>query len=330
MNTESNIVLGIDGGGTHTRVIAANIKGNILAYAEKGGSSPSKNADAEENVKSAINEAISRAKRNPCDVKMIVAGLASLDSEKDLEWATKMTDIDGLDCPKLHVNDAVVAQYGAFAGAPGIIVISGTGSILFGANEAGSTIRNYDFHHYAASASRFLSYHTIYEIMAGNCDSSDAGLLNLIFNYWQVKDRMELCKLGSRGFCDDRRERDRLFGNMAPLVTEAALQGSAVAKTVCNQAIHEIVVGVELLATCFHSNTIPVAYIGSVVNSVYIQQSLTTALHDRSHKRFQVRGPMLSSAKGAVLMALNRLGETINDSIVVRLQQSGKAEAGSQ
>jgi glucosamine kinase len=49
-------------------------------------------------------------------------------------------------------------------------VIAGTGSILLGINEVGSNFRNYEFHHYAASAARFLSYDAVYEALAGHTD----------------------------------------------------------------------------------------------------------------------------------------------------------------
>lgn len=43
----------------------------------------------------------------------------------------------GIDCLKQHVNDAVVAHSGALLKDPGIIVISGTGSIIYALTEEG-------------------------------------------------------------------------------------------------------------------------------------------------------------------------------------------------
>ena len=51
----------------------------------------------------------------------------------------------------------VIAHAGALRSAPGIIAISGTGSVVFGVNEAGRRLRNYDFRHYARSAARHLA-----------------------------------------------------------------------------------------------------------------------------------------------------------------------------
>ena len=35
---KQGIVLGIDGGGTYTRVVAADLEGRVLAFSKKGGS----------------------------------------------------------------------------------------------------------------------------------------------------------------------------------------------------------------------------------------------------------------------------------------------------
>jgi len=39
---KNGIFLGIDGGGTHTRVVAVNMYGNVLSYVESGASSLNK------------------------------------------------------------------------------------------------------------------------------------------------------------------------------------------------------------------------------------------------------------------------------------------------
>ncbi len=60
-----------------------------------------------------------------------------------------------------HVNDAVSAHRGALMDEQGIDVMAGTGSIIVGMTDDGQMIRNYDFHHYAASAARFIAYDAV-------------------------------------------------------------------------------------------------------------------------------------------------------------------------
>ncbi len=101
------IVVGIDGGGTHTRAVATDLAGHVLASAQTGSASPFKDDLALENVRQAIQEVVTRSDRSPGDVVGLVAGMAGLDRPKDQEWAERFTALPGLNCPRLHVNDAV-------------------------------------------------------------------------------------------------------------------------------------------------------------------------------------------------------------------------------
>ncbi|PYI57280.1 BadF/BadG/BcrA/BcrD ATPase family protein [Paenibacillus flagellatus] len=317
----SGVVIGMDGGGTHTRVMVADCEGNVLAYVEKGASSIRKDLQAMQNVREALEEALLQAGRDISEVMALTAGMAGLDSESDLEWVLPMTALDGLDCPKQHVNDAVVAHSGALLSEPGIIVISGTGSIIFAMNENGRAIRNYDAHHYAASAARFLSYDATFELLAGNVDDSDQDLVDEMLRFWEAPSVEELTQLALQGFVADRRERNRKFAQLAPAITEAAMGGSRLARTVCDRAVHQIVVGVEIVASRFSGSEVAVALIGSVVNSDYFQRQLTSALKTGNNKRYRLVPPVFSPVAGAVLMALKQLGLTPGQAVLQRLGQ---------
>src|SRR5947209_5935704 len=156
MFMSQDIVVGIDGGGTHTRVMVMDFFGNVLSYVEKGSASLHKDLHAKQNVHQALTEALTVAQRDLHQVRGVAAGIAGYDSESDLDWVETLTDMEGLSCPRWHVNDAVVAHYGALMARPGIVAISGTGSIILARTEDGHYLRNYDFRHYAASAARFI------------------------------------------------------------------------------------------------------------------------------------------------------------------------------
>ncbi|WP_194287386.1 BadF/BadG/BcrA/BcrD ATPase family protein [Gracilibacillus oryzae] len=321
MSSRFDVVLGIDGGGTHTRVVVADMEGNKLSYTEKGASSIKKDLRAVENVREAILEALSLAACNVTNVKGVTAGIAGLDSVEDYKWAEELIRIEGLNCPKWIVNDAVIAQSGAFLMKPGIVVVSGTGSIIFAVNEAGKEIRNFDFHQYAYSAARFLSYDVIFEILSGNINETDQKLVNQVLSFWNVKEINELRLLGLEGFIEDDRERNKFFGQMGSLVTEAANDGSELARSVCDRSIHQLVVGVEILGSCFSSDVVPVAYIGSVLASPYMETGITESLQQRSRKIYEVREPVLSAVSGAALMALANLDTQITDDTINNLRK---------
>jgi glucosamine kinase len=320
----TDCVVGIDGGGSFTRVAVADLQGNVLSYTEHGASSIHKDAQATNNVREGIAAALAQAGRDVSDVKALVAGIAGYDSENDLPWVEELTALPGIDCPRGHVNDAVIAHAGAFQTKPGIVVISGTGSIILAVTEDGRHIRNYDMHHYAASAARFLSYDLVHELLAGYRGPSDTGLVRQTLDYWGAADMKELRDLALSGFSDDRRDRNALFGRMAPIVTTAALEGSALARSVCDRKVHEVAVGVRMLGACFDGEHVPVACIGSVINSTYMKQKFTEACAAApgDGKRYLLSEPVLSPVSGAVMMAYNRMGIAWEETTVRNLLNS--------
>src|SRR6266511_6424010 len=115
------VVLGVDGGGTFTRAMLVDIDGRVLAYAETGGSNPNHHPRAEENAREAIEQVLAAAGCQPGQVAALVSGFAGLDGPEDQEWADRFTAVPGLVCPRLSVNDAVIAHAGALRSQPGII-----------------------------------------------------------------------------------------------------------------------------------------------------------------------------------------------------------------
>jgi glucosamine kinase len=318
-NYKNRVVVGIDGGGTHTRVMVADTEGRILSYIERGASSIHKDLQARENVCQALEQALHESEKNVSDVATLYAGIAGFDTKADLNWVEPLTDLPGLICVKQHVNDAVVAHSGALLSEPGVIVISGTGSIIFAVTEDGKQIRNYDLHQYAASAARFLAYDAIYELLAGNVQENDQLLVQSMLQFWGVSSVEELSQLALKGFITDQRERNRKFAELAPTITESALQRSTLAQTVCNRALHQIMVGVEILASYFSEPEVKVALIGSVVNSEYFQQQLASRMKEGNNKRYRIVSPAFSPVAGAVLMALKQLGINITPQLLENL-----------
>lgn len=307
---DASIVVGIDGGGTHTRVMVCDLEGKQLAYLEgNGAASFHKDKNAVQNVRTAITDAIAIAGRRAEDVRCLAAGIAGYDTPEDLAWVAELTDVPGLSCPKLHVNDAVSAHAGALLAKPGIVAISGTGSIILGVTETGRQIRNYDFHHYAASAARFIAYEAVFEVLAGNGSSSDESLLLTMLRHFEVNSLEQLSEFARLGFQSDRRERDRRFGQFAPYVTEAAENGSAIARTVLNRAAEQLKVGIEMIASGFECDEVQVAFIGSVISSPYLSRTLTELLAYGRNKHYIVTPPKLEPVAGSVLLALKALGQ---------------------
>lgn len=320
----NELILGLDGGGTYTRAAITETNGKLRSYVEyRGAASKHKDKNAKENVFNAINEVVKKADCEIDDIIGVTVGVAGYDSEKDLEWIRELTDIEGLTCPVQNVSDSVIAQKGAFLLQPGIIAISGTGSIIFGITETNEHIRNYNFHHYAATAARFIAYDSVYKVIAGETDQSDIDFVNTVLKHFEVSDTIALAKIGSKGFTDETTQRMKVFGDLAPAVTTAALNGSHLAEYICTKAAADLVTGIKLVGACFEYDSVSVALIGSVANSTFIKNKITESINKKdNNKNYNlVAEPALPPVLGAIMMSMQLVDITINEQVINNLHE---------
>lgn len=226
------------------------------------------------------------------------------------------------------MNDSEVGHAGAFLFEPGIMAISGTGSMIMGCEEEGRVIFNSTIGHYAPTAARFLSYDIVYKILAGQVKQEDELLVRNILGFWECEDEVEFRELASKRFIEDRMERDRQFGLMAPILTEAALEGAPLAKNVCDDAVRSLETGIRLVGGFFREQRVKVCFVGSVIRSAYICDKLTEVLEGISNKEFQVVEPILSPVAGAIAISLRESGIKVDKELLNRLLKHFQSKVG--
>lgn len=134
-------VVGVDGGGTKTQAVILDVNFAVLGEGFAGPSNPLRVGIV--NAAAAIREAIDRA----CEVATLrrtdlvaaevgLAGASRSELRERMREALHGTGIGEI----VVVGDADIALYGATEGEPGLIVISGTGSICCGINGRGKRI----------------------------------------------------------------------------------------------------------------------------------------------------------------------------------------------
>lgn len=324
MNNE--IVIGIDGGGTYTRVVVADLKGNILGYSKKkGGVHPGKNENPEINLKMAITDALKMENQSKSTIKHIVAGFAGVNNPKDHEWARAYLSNSGINTAATFVNDATVAQYGAYLTGAGILAIAGTGSIVIGKTENGLMVRNYDFHHDSEAGARYLSYSLLYDIISRSLGSEDKPLLEDVLAYWGVEDIGRLRIIASNGFSKNRIEALQKLSYMATIVTSHAEKGNKFAIKACKRAAESLVNGIQIVSSSYSSNLVPLCFVGGVANHSFIKKMIKEHLQEiQSIKSFVYYSPQLSPVFGAVLYAYNEIGIEINNNLTNKLLSMNK------
>lgn len=134
---------GIDGGGTKTSVALVDEAGNMVGTATRGPANARSLGlePAAENIAGAIRAALDAAGATLDDLAGICACLAGLDTELDLPVPRLALERLGYTGPAILENDVVGAWAAATEGAPGIVVIAGTGSTALGMNTRGEMWR---------------------------------------------------------------------------------------------------------------------------------------------------------------------------------------------
>lgn len=311
------VVIGIDGGGTHTRVIVADVAGNILGYAKGNGVHPEKNKTPDLNVKHTIEAALKNANVPLESVVQIVAGFAGLNKPEDKIWAQSYLEIDGLRAKKIVINDAEIAQFGAFLGKPGVIAVSGTGSNVIGKTELGEIHSNRNFHHLPRASARYLSYSVIYDLISQKEKKENESITAKILRYWNVESIEELRHLVASGFKGYELDGIKELSDMAIIVTEEALKGNETANRACEKSAKSLLLGIQLVASLFEAETVPVSLIGSVANSKPVRDILLREMEATdSLKKLSYQEPELSPMLGAVLYALNEIGKEPDRSVI--------------
>ena len=137
-NAQINRVVGIDGGGSKTLYVSLGRDGHVLRQARSRGINPIDNPGWQ----AIYAEAATPFAPAPGETVAVAAALPA-HGEVDAISARQrqaIADVFG-DGPQAVLNDVDGAQIGAFAGGPGILILSGTGSMAWARDLNGQSHR---------------------------------------------------------------------------------------------------------------------------------------------------------------------------------------------
>ncbi len=127
------LVVGVDGGGSHTRVLLADAAGSVLARVEGPGSAlrPGAEGAAADIIKALIHDALAKAERSETRPAVCVVGVAGAGQERAAQalWSVlaKHRVADDVSVQA----DAVIAMDDAFGDSAGVLLVAGTGSVAY-------------------------------------------------------------------------------------------------------------------------------------------------------------------------------------------------------
>jgi N-acetylglucosamine kinase-like BadF-type ATPase len=134
-------VIGIDAGGTKTVCLLADESGAIVSRARGDGANLQAVGElqVEKILHTVMAQAIGDRRVAPA---AICLGIAGVDRPNDAAVVNGIMRRIGLHSRVVIVNDALIALETGAPGEPGVVVISGTGSIAYGRNANGEAARS--------------------------------------------------------------------------------------------------------------------------------------------------------------------------------------------
>jgi N-acetylglucosamine kinase-like BadF-type ATPase len=302
----SAVVLGIDGGGTHTR--GSIVEGErVLAFAESGSIKRLRvgAAAAEENLRALMAELYKLA-----GVKGVQAGsvgVASATMPGVPEWIGAVLGDFGVERWEV-VGDQVIALDAAFKGGPGILQIAGTGTNTVGRAPDGGEEQagGWSSRLGDEGSGYWIGLHAIRRGLHALDREEPSRVLDVVGEIWGTKTIDELVNVGDSTPGPD-------FAALAPAISELAEEGDRVAVDVLEQAARDLVKFVLLVREkLFRKHglkaEVPVAWIGSVIGKSRIVREGFFAGLKAAAPEMPVRGEETRGIEGAVWRAQRMAG----------------------
>jgi len=139
------LVLGVDGGGSKTHAMVADVRGETLGFASSGRSNweDAGLGGARAALEAAITGALAAAGVDAGDLAASAFGLAGLDWDSDRPMLAALIDPLALGGPRRLDNDSFIALRAGTSQPFGVVVIAGTGTVAAGRDPAGRTFRTF-------------------------------------------------------------------------------------------------------------------------------------------------------------------------------------------
>ncbi len=272
------VVLGIDGGGTRTRVSIVD-GGRILAHAENGSIKRLRVGEevAEENLRALLKDVYAQA--GVSGVRAATAGVASATMPGVKEWITAVFQEFHVERSEV-VGDEVIALDAAFRGGPGILQIAGTGSNTIGRAPDGSRecAGGWSSRLGDEGSGYWIGVNSIRRALHAHDREEPTQILKRVGEIWGTPTIDDLVNLGDSTPGPD-------FAALAPAINELAEAGDAVAIGVLQQAAADLVAFVLLVREKLrrkHGITVevPVAWTGGVVEKMtLVREAFFAGLH---------------------------------------------------
>jgi N-acetylglucosamine kinase-like BadF-type ATPase len=315
-------VIGIDGGGTCSRAIAMSIDGEPLG--EVNGGPLNYNTTSPAKFRESLADIIQQFSDGHdlgSVAEQVVIGTASLFTSLDVGEATNVCG-GLLPSDRLKVvGDVVTALYGATLGAPGLLVISGTGSIAAAIDGDGCCHTTGGLGPSIGGdpgSAYWIANEVLLHASVESCNGTQStGLTDLICRYFNISEFKKLVP----AIYSEVESAKRLAG-LSRFIATSDFNGQPFWLSILRRA------GVRLAKLCepLAAKLDSTKWLGTVhasgsvlVNNGHVRESFVAELSTKAKRTLTVESPALSAVEGAALMALKKIAPTRVDEVAARL-----------
>lgn len=323
MAEQERYVLGIDGGGTHTRAAILDETGMLLGTGSAGPSNYQSAGlvAAGENIRRATDAAFAMAGIPPAPATAVFLGMAGVVSATD---RAAMETI----ARELHLGERIgvdhdirTALAGGLAGAEGMALIAGTGSACYGRRDDGAAWRAGGWGHLLddPGSGYWIGLQGLMATVRG-ADGRDArtALADILTDAIGLHDIGDIIRLaGHEGLSRTG------IAALARPVLKAWDDGDPAAASIVRRGANELAAMVRAVAVAldWEQRAVPVVTIGGVLDHTGYRELVIAAIGE-SLPRASVAHPLLPPMLGAGLLALELAGISPDTGMIERMRKS--------
>jgi N-acetylglucosamine kinase-like BadF-type ATPase len=235
-------VLGLDAGGTKTVCLLADGDGNVVGSGRAGGANLQ--TEGELQVEKVLHAVIDQALdgRDP-QIAALCLGMAGADRADDTATVRDILRRLGHRHHVLVVNDALVALVAGAGDSPGIVIISGTGSIQYGVNQRAMAARagGWGFMLGDEGSGYWIGRHAVTAVLHERDGRGPRTKLTpLVCDHFEVASPDLLVRQ-----IYDRGLRPQAIASLGALVEHARAHGDIVAAEILRQAAEHLTIGAQ-------------------------------------------------------------------------------------
>jgi N-acetylglucosamine kinase-like BadF-type ATPase len=344
-NPKSGIFLGVDGGQSHTEAVVADENGNILGRGFGGPSNHAEHPGGRERLRNAIIDSVGGAIRDAGKDFEDFGEDSSEEFDAGFDsgcyfaaahfgmtgGAEYKEEIIGeiVKARSLSVgHDAPTALLGATAGKPGIIVIAGTGSVVYGENAAGATAKIGGLGYlFSDEGSGFWLAAQVVRlaIKEQDCLIGPNGLERLVLDFFGREKIRQL----TDDYYNGKMTRDEL-ASFARAAHDAAEAGNALIENQIELGASVLVESVASAAQQLNfPSAFPVAGTGGMFCAPLMKKYFAALLNTKIPDAVFVE-PRFDPAVGALLKAFRQARIELNEDLLLNLEKSAQQKGAKQ